>query len=118
MNEQRHHGSCHCGAVAYDVTMSLDNTITCNCSMCGRAGTILAFVPAEKFTLLSGEDNLTSYTFNKKIIDHLFCNVCGIKPFGRGKDQDGNDTVAVNVRCLEDVDLTKLEPYHYDGKNA
>jgi len=86
--------------------------------MCERAGSILTFVPASQFTLLSGEDNLTSYKFNKKIIDHLFCNVCGIKPFGSGQDKGGNPTVAVNVRCLDGVDLESLEPFHYDGKNA
>ncbi|KKS52322.1 MAG: Glutathione-dependent formaldehyde-activating GFA [Candidatus Magasanikbacteria bacterium GW2011_GWD2_43_18] len=86
--------------------------------MCGRAGTILAFVPAEKFTLLSGEDALTNYQFNKKVIDHLFCSICGIKAFGKGKDNDGNDTVAVNVRCLDGVDIESLSPYQYDGKNV
>jgi hypothetical protein len=85
--------------------------------MCGRSGTVLAFVPTEQFTLLTGEDSLTSYQFNTHVIDHLFCKVCGIKPFARGKDAEGNDTVAVNVRCLDGVNVHDLEPQKFDGKN-
>lgn len=77
----------------------------------------MTFVPASQFTLLSGEDNLTNYHFNKRIIDHLFCSTCGIKAFGRGKDEKGNDTVAVNVRCLDGVDLEALKPHAYNGKD-
>lgn len=114
---QTHKGSCHCGAVTFSAEVDLASTITCNCSMCSRAGSILTFVPADQFTLHSGEEHLTNYQFNKKVIDHLFCNICGIKPFGRGKDPEGNETVAVNVRCLEDVDLESLNPHGFDGKS-
>ena len=114
-----HHytGSCHCGTVKFTVDTSLDKTITCDCSMCNRAGTILACVPEGQFTLLSGEESLTNYQFNKKRIDHLFCKICGIKPFGRGKDDAGNSMIAVNVRCLDGVDTQTLNPQHYNGKD-
>lgn len=115
---QTYKGSCHCGAVQFSANMSLEKTITCNCSMCKRAGYILAFIPASAFTLISGEEVLSNYQFNKKVIDHLFCRVCGIKPFGRGKDEQGNKTIAVNVRCLDGVDLSTLTPFEYDGANA
>jgi hypothetical protein len=112
-----HTGSCHCGAVRYEVATDLASVIACNCSMCGRAGTLLAFVTADKFKLLSGEDALTDYQFNKHVIHHTFCKVCGIKPFAKGKDRQGNETRAINVRCLEGVDIDKLNVHQYDGKN-
>lgn len=86
--------------------------------MCSKAGSILSFVPAESFTLLQGEDSLTDYQFNKKVIHHLFCKVCGIRPFGRGTGRDGKATVAINVRCLDDVDTEALTPHKYDGKSV
>lgn len=110
-------GSCHCGAVRYEVTMELGTVLACNCSMCSRAGTWLAFVPADKFKLLSGEDSLSGYKFNKHKIEHMFCKVCGIKPFAKGVDKAGNDIRAINTRCLEDVDLTKLDVQNVDGKS-
>jgi hypothetical protein len=108
-------GSCHCGAVAYEVELELGKVIACNCSMCGKSGTLLAFVPVDKFELKSGEDSLTDYTFNKHAIIHNFCKKCGIKSFARGKKPDGTAMVAINARCLEGVDVFKLDVQQYDG---
>jgi hypothetical protein len=113
-----HQGGCHCGKVRYEVTLDLaEPAITCNCSMCGRSGTMLRFVPADQFKLLSGADALTSYRFNNQVIDHLFCSTCGIKSFATGKGRDGAETRAVNVRCLDDVELTSIATVPYDGRS-
>lgn len=109
-------GSCHCGAVRYEVTTDLASVIACNCSMCGRAGTLLSFVSADKFKLLSSEDSLSDYQFNTHNIHHTFCRVCGIKSFAKGKDKHGDETRAINARCLEGVDIDTLKVHHYDGK--
>ena len=110
-------GGCHCGKVRYEVTMSLDRIISCNCSICSKTGTLLAFVPADQFELLSGEGDLTDYQFNKKQIHHLFCSTCGVRSFARGKGPDGKEMRAVNVRCLDDVDISTLTPMQFDGKS-
>lgn len=117
MAANNYEGSCQCGAVAFTATLDLDNTITCNCSRCGRLGSILAFTPESGFTLKSGEDAMTEYQFNKHVIHHLFCTTCGIQSFSRATGPDGVPTVAVNVRCLEDVDPDALSPRRHDGKH-
>jgi hypothetical protein len=110
-------GGCQCGKVRYEAQVDLAGAVlSCNCSMCGRAGTLLQFIPATQFKLLSGEDGLTDYQFNKKRIHHLFCSVCGIKSFARGAGPNG-PTVAVNVRCLDDVNVGDLKITAYDGKH-
>lgn len=112
-------GSCHCGAVRYTVEADLSQPVmACNCSMCGRTGTLLSFVPSESFHLEQGSDSLTDYQFNKHRIHHLFCKVCGIKSFARGVGPGGKEMAAVNVRCLEGVDPEKLQVKHFDGKSA
>lgn len=110
-------GGCHCGAVRYEVTMKLAGAITCNCSICSKTGTMLNFVPEEQFKLLSGEDSLTDYQFNRNIIHHLFCKRCGVRSFARGKGPDGKGTAAINVRCLDGVDLDAVPTKHFDGKS-
>src|SRR4051794_1775689 len=110
-------GSCHCGRVRYDVTADLSQVMECNCSHCQRKGFLLTFVPPSQFTLLSGEQDLTEYQFNKKVIQHLFCRACGVQPFARGKKQDGSPVIAINVRCLEGVDLGALQPVALDGRH-
>jgi hypothetical protein len=113
-----HPGGCHCGKVRYDVQLDLGSpVISCNCSMCQRAGTLLTFVPATQFRLKSGEEMLTRYEFHTHQIQHLFCKACGIKSFARGTARDGTPTVAINARCLDDVDIGQLNVQAFDGRS-
>ena len=112
-----HEGGCHCGKVRYQVEIDLGGKVmACNCSMCGKKGTLLAFAPADKFKLLSGEDSLTHYKFNKMVIDHNFCSTCGVTSFARG-EKDGKPMFAINTRCLDGVDVGELDVMHFDGKS-
>jgi hypothetical protein len=108
-------GSCHCGRVRYEADADLSQVISCNCSSCRRRGSLLAFVPDEKFRLISGADALTRYEFNKKVIHYQFCQTCGVQPFARGTRPDGVHTVALNVRCLDGVDVNTLNIKKFDG---
>ena len=116
--KQTYAGSCQCGKVSYEVALELGTVIACNCSRCGRLGSLLAFAPASDFKLMSGEDALSEYLFNKHVIRHKFCSTCGIEPFAYGKRPvDGADVVAVNVRCLAGVDLDSLTVKKFDGRS-
>jgi hypothetical protein len=117
MGEAIHKGSCHCGKVKFEATLDLDRTVECNCSICTKRGSILSATAKEKLKVLSGEGALTDYQFNKHVIHHLFCPTCGILPFARGNKPDGTEMAMVNVRCLDDVDVSKLSPMAYDGKS-
>jgi hypothetical protein len=110
-------GGCHCGKVRFSVDIDLSSPITCNCSYCSKRGSILAFAPAENFSLEKGGDDLSEYRFNTKTIAHLFCASCGMESFGRGQKPDGTRVVAVNVRCLDGVHLDALEPQRFDGRS-
>jgi hypothetical protein len=111
-------GSCHCGAVRYEVTMTPpEKAVACNCSHCSRTGWLLTFVPAESFKLLSGEDQLQEYLFNKKHIHHQFCRNCGVHPFSRANDKNGKPTVSINLRCIQEMDPSKLQVQTFDGKS-
>ena len=118
MSAQNYVGSCQCGVVRYEATADLDQTIVCNCSRCRRLGVILTAVPEAQFRLVAGEDATTEYLFNKHVIHHHFCRTCGIQGFSRAAMPDGSRMVAINVRCLEDVDLDALTPQRFDGKSA
>jgi hypothetical protein len=111
-------GGCHCGAVRYEVQADLGSVVQCNCSICTKRGSILAFAPADRFKLLAGESVLKDYQFNKKVIHHLFCPTCGVESFARGtRPGDGAQMVAINVRCLDGVDVDALQPKKFDGKS-
>lgn len=113
-----HQGGCHCGAVRYTVQIDTDTeAVECNCSMCGRSGTLLLFTSMDNFKLDRGANNLSSYKFNRHHIDHVFCKTCGIKSFANGTAADGTPTAAVNARCLDDVDVFAQKRMQFDGKS-
>ncbi len=110
-------GGCHCGAVRFEVEGDLSKVIECNCSICSKTGTLLAFVPAAQFRLLSGDDCLSDYQFNRKVIHHLFCRNCGVRPFARGIGPGGQEMRAINVRCLDGFDPVNFTVTQFDGKS-
>jgi hypothetical protein len=112
-----HSGSCHCGAVRFEVTTDLEQVMECNCSHCYRKGLMLTFVEPPAFNLLAGEDALSEHQFNRHTIRHLFCRTCGVQSFARGVRPDGAEMVAVNVRTLEDVEPWSLSPSRVDGRS-
>lgn len=113
----KYQGSCHCGQIAFEVEGEIEQVIDCNCSICQRKGAPLWFVPRERLHLLTAEENMATYTFGAQTINHRFCAKCGIHPFGEGVDPAGNKMAAINVRCLEGVDLAALPVVHYDGRS-
>jgi len=50
---QTYSGGCQCGKVRYEVQLDIGEVLACNCSRCGRLGSLLAFAPAAQFKLLS-----------------------------------------------------------------
>jgi hypothetical protein len=110
-------GSCHCGRIAYEVEGTIDGVMACNCSICTKRGYLLWFVPRTKLTLKTPESNMATYTFNTHTIKHRFCPTCGSSPFGEGANPKTKEmTAAVNVRCLENVDLSALKVTNFDGR--
>lgn len=112
-----YHGSCHCGQIAFEVEGEVNRALSCNCSLCFRKGALLWFVPREKLRLKTPEEAAGTYTFNKHIIKHRFCPTCGIHPYGEGVDPQGNAMVAVNLRCIESIDMTGIPVQEFDGQS-
>lgn len=110
-------GSCHCGQVAFQVEGTINGVMSCNCSICQRKGTLMWFVPREDLKLLTPEESAKTYTFNKHVIKHRFCPTCGMHPYGEGVDPKGNAMAAINVRCLEGIELEGIPVTYFDGRS-
>jgi hypothetical protein len=61
----------------------------------------------ERFELIRGKDDLTTYTFNTGVAKHTFCKHCGIHPFYVPRSEP--DKIDVNAPCIDDIDLTVLK---------
>jgi hypothetical protein len=115
---QIYSGGCQCGKVRYEVQMEIGEVLACNCSRCGRLGWLLAFAPATQFKLLSGEPDLTKFEFNKHMVQHQFCSTCGVQSFAIGTHpKSGEKLAAINVRCLDGVDVDALRVKKVDGRS-
>lgn len=116
MNEPvTYDGGCHCGAVRFRVIVDKHEAIDCNCSICQKKGFLHLIVPPEQFTLLSGDQALTTYTFNTHTAKHTFCSICGIHPFYRPRSHP--QAIDVNLRCLEGNVLSEFSIVPFDGAN-
>jgi hypothetical protein len=87
----------------------------CNCSMCSKSGYLHLIIPAGRFRLLSGQDVLTTYTFNTGTAKHLFCSVCGTKSFYVPRSHP--DGFSVNARCLDSGTVEEITVSQTDGRN-
>lgn len=108
-------GSCHCGAVTFSVESPPAVEVEqCNCSVCSKSGFLHLIVPKSQFQLLTGEEALTTYTFNTGVAKHYFCKHCGIKPFYIPRSNpDGMD---VNLNALDTMP-PNISIVPFDGKN-
>ena len=113
----QYQGGCHCGRIAFAVETDLKQVIECNCSHCAKKGYLLAFVPRGSLRLSTPEDAMATYTFNTHRLRHHFCPTCGCAPFAEGASPKGEPTAAVNVRCLDGVELSSLTIVPFDGRN-
>lgn len=105
-----HKGSCHCGAVQFelDLPRGLEELRRYSCSFCRMRGAIAASVPLEGLRILQGEDKLTLYQWNTRTAKHYFCSACGIYTHHQRRSKPWQ--FAFNVACLQGVNPYGLEP--------
>jgi len=109
-------GGCHCGAVRFEADAGEPiEAVECNCSICIRTGFLHLIVPKSRFRLVSGQETLTSYSFNTGVARHLFCKVCGVKSFYVPRSNP--DGYSVNVRCLDGYPEMPVRLSPFDGRN-
>jgi hypothetical protein len=109
-------GSCHCGNIAFEVEGELTQVVSCNCSICSRKGALLWAVPRDQLRLLNAEQGIGRYTFNSHVIEHRFCETCGIHPYSEHAGE-GERTAYINVRCLEGIEPTSFPVLNFDGRS-
>ena len=114
MNTETLKGSCHCGAVKFQVTRPVAPAGHCNCSLCRRKGALMTPpFEASQLSITQGEDALTLYQFNTRVARHFFCKHCGIYPFHQTRRDP--KLWRVNIGCLEGIDPYTLDAGLADG---
>jgi len=112
---QTYKGSCHCSRVTFEVRANLNHVIDCNCSLCRRRGALWHAAEETDLQILTGQADLVLYQFNTNTAKHYFCKYCGIHPFIRPRLDPRR--WAVNVRCIEGVNLAGIPVHTFDGEH-
>ena len=109
ITKKTYHGSCHCGAVAFEAAIDFEKgTTRCNCSICSKARFWFAILQADDFKIEKGEDNLSDYTWippgkSKANLHYRFCETCGVRTFGQGDKESLGRFYAVSIAALDDI---------------
>jgi len=106
-------GSCHCQAVQFEVSCSLDISYQCDCSLCARKGAKMVYAQPTDFALVKGEESLSCYQFNTHVAEHYFCKLCGIYTFHKTRMQPSR--YGINTGCLEGINVGELEVKTING---
>lgn len=126
-------GTCHCGATTLTFPPPAEAK-TCNCTYCGRTGAIWAYYRPEEIAVAANDDR--TYAPNG-MNQHHFCGTCGMQTHGFSPDWasiynlDGSpkegfevgsiptqQTAAVNLRMVQDLDLSAIDVAAVDGRNS
>ena len=101
-------GSCHCGAVEFEVKLEigLDQAQRCDCSMCRRRSAYMSDVKLEGLEVTKGADKLTLYQWNTKTAKHYFCKICGI--YTHHQRRSNPKEYGFNIACIEGIDPYEL----------
>ncbi len=111
-----HHGGCHCSRVRFEVDApAAIGALECNCSICTMTGFLHLIVPASRFRLLSGHEDLHEYRFNTGAARHLFCKHCGVKSFYVPRSHP--DGYSINVRCLDQSTVEQINITLFDDND-
>lgn len=108
-------GSCHCGAIKFEIEALLTDFTRCDCSICTKKNAVMTRVHEDDFKLLQGAENLGRYQWNSHRAVHHFCKICGIYTFHRKTLMP--DHYGINVFCLEGADLADIPIRLQDGKS-
>ena len=111
-----HSGGCHCGRVRFQVTAPAKLQVSdCNCSICTKSGYWHLIVSADRFMLISGREDVSTYTFNTGVAKHYFCSHCGVKSFYVPRSHP--DGISVNARCIDGDTVESVSIKPFDGRN-
>ncbi len=95
MTEDKHYGSCLCGAVEFTATGPLRGVIFCHCTQCRKqSGHYFAATDvADEGLVVAGRENITWYVASDRA-ERGFCRNCGSTLFWKARDSARTSVLA------------------------
>ena len=115
-------GSCHCGAIRFEIEAAPAQLTQCTCSFCSKRGVLWAYYPPRQFRLLTPVEDVSTYVWNSRTVKHHFCARCGCGTYSEspdwssGKPDFDRPQIGVNARLLDDFELEAVPVQVVDGR--
>ena len=107
-------GSCHCGAVRFEVTEDFSAVRICHCTTCkklsGGAGTTNGRARTDTIRVVAGEELIRTYQPDEGS-SKSFCSQCGSNLFGGGWPK--SEYTSVRISAIDSPFDRKPEAHTY-----
>jgi len=111
-------GTCHCGALEWQLEGDPGSITACNCTVCRRYGTLWAYDWEGERIRISGATSVyTRKELETPFLEFHFCPTCACVLAWRAvrPDAQGRRRMAVNVRLAPPEEVAELAIDHFDG---
>ena len=111
-------GSCHCGAVSFELAEHRDFLTDCNCSICRRYGALWLHCNRSEVQLECPEDATVRYEWGDHLLGFHHCRTCGCITHWSSSMDDQPESMAVNCRLAEPADIEGMRIRRFDGADS
>lgn len=109
--------SCHCGAVKFEVAALPAQLTSCNCSLCRRLGTLMAYYRPAEVRFTSGLGQTVPYIQGDKTLAMHHCPTCGCPTHWESLDP-ALDRMGVNARLFAPDAIKPIRIRTFDGADT
>ncbi|MES0879537.1 GFA family protein [Roseibium sp. SCP14] len=111
-------GSCHCGAVSYEMKVQPRFAVECNCSICRSLGTVWGHGEAGDIEVTSTPEATLAYSRGDMELAFHTCKTCGSTTHWEAIAGEARGRMAVNLRLAEPGTIETIGHRHFDGADT
>ena len=99
-------GSCHCGAVVFEVEKAPESVMDCNCSHCRLYGSLWAYYPQRDVKFEANDTFI--YMWGDRMLEMHHCKTCGCFSHFTVVGQTDAKMIGVNARLMRGLYPAKV----------
>ena len=108
-------GSCHCGAVRFELSETPEWLTRCNCSYCARSGALWAHDEIDRISVSYAPEDIVRYIWGDKTLAFISCKICGCTTHWESLRPQRHSRMAVNCCMAKLEDVAALRIRNFDG---
>ncbi len=111
-------GTCHCGAVRFELEGEPEQLVDCNCSRCRRLGALWAHADNTRVTIDAEPGATQAYVWGDRTLESHTCRTCGCTTHWLSLKREEPYRVGVNCRMCDPESISHLRVRRLDGADT